>query len=468
MTGDAAYMAAVDLVVAYRKKALSPVEAVSCLLTRLDAVDARINAFCFRDDERVMAQARESEARWVRGEPAGLLDGVPVSIKDLVLTRGWPTRRGSHAIDPVGPWDEDAPSVARLREHGAILLGKTATPEFGWKGVTESPLTGITRNPWNPSRTPGGSSGGAAAAVAAGLGPVAVGTDGGGSIREPASFSGVVGLKPTFGRVPSYPYPLSPPSTLLHTGPVTRTVADAALLMAVIARPDPRDWWGLPDDGCDYRRAIDGGVAGLRIAYSPGLGGAWVDREVAGIVDRAARSFAGDLGASVESVDTRLPDPREAFALWRAAAAAQFESLSEAQRAVVDPQYAANAKRAARLTIGELAAAERRRQDVALALARIFETFDLLLTPTMPIAVFETGHDDPPGWYDRHDVDWDVFMRPFNLSRQPAISVPCGFTAEGLPVGLQIVGPLYADAAVLRAAQAYQRAHPLLERTPPL
>ncbi|MCS6855984.1 MAG: amidase family protein, partial [Elioraea sp.] len=208
--------------------------------------DPVLNAFCLVAWRTALAAARESERRWMKGEPQGLLDGVPVSIKDLVLTRGWPTLRGSKTIDPKGPWKDDAPCVARLREHGAVLIGKTTTPEFGWKGVTDSPLTGVTRNPWDPRLTPGGSSGGAAAALAAGMGPLAIGTDGGGSIRIPCAFTGVFGLKPSFGRVPAWP--LSPMGTVAHVGPMTRSVADAALMMNVIALPDTRDWHALPWD----------------------------------------------------------------------------------------------------------------------------------------------------------------------------------------------------------------------------
>jgi aspartyl-tRNA(Asn)/glutamyl-tRNA(Gln) amidotransferase subunit A len=267
---DHATLPAADLLRLYRSKQLSPVEVVEAALARIERFDGDVNAFCLVDGEGALQAARESEARWQAGKPAGLLDGVPATIKDLVLTKGWPTRRGSKTIDPAGPWEEDAPVVARLREAGAVLLGKTTTPEFGWKGVTDNPLTGITRNPWNTGRTPGGSSGGAAVAAALGMGALHIGTDGGGSIRIPAGFTGIFGHKPSFGRVPAYPP--SPFATVAHVGPMTRTVEDAALMLTVLSKPDARDWFALPYEARDYRIGLHEGIEGLRIAYSPALG----------------------------------------------------------------------------------------------------------------------------------------------------------------------------------------------------
>ncbi|HTG97902.1 MAG TPA: amidase family protein, partial [Burkholderiales bacterium] len=251
-------LSATELVEGFRKRTLSPVEVTKAVLARIEQFNPVLNAFNLVASDEAIRQATESEKRWTAGQPKGLLDGVPVSIKDIILTKGWPTLRGSKTIDPKGPWNDDAPVTARLREHGAVLLGKTTTPEFGWKGVTDSPLTGITRNPWNPAKTPGGSSGGAAAAVAAGMGPLAVGTDGGGSIRIPCAFTGLFGLKPSFGRVPAWP--LSPMGTVAHVGPMTRTVTDAALMLNVLSLPDERDWHALPHDNRDYRVGLEDGV----------------------------------------------------------------------------------------------------------------------------------------------------------------------------------------------------------------
>ncbi|MEY2953005.1 MAG: Acylamidase, partial [Pseudomonadota bacterium] len=261
---------ATQLLQLYSTGQASPVEATQAVLARIDAFNPQLKAFCHVAADEAMAGARASEARWQVGKPCGPLDGVPVSVKDLILTRGWPTRRGSRTVDPNQAWEVDAPAVARLREAGAVLLGKTATPEFGCKGETNSPLTGITRNPWDVLRTPGGSSGGAAAAVAAGMGPLALGTDGAGSVRIPAAFCGNVGLKPSFGRVPAYP--LSPFGSVAHLGPHSMGVEDCARMMNVLAQPDARDWTSLPPDGRDYTVGLHDGVRGLKLAYSPTLG----------------------------------------------------------------------------------------------------------------------------------------------------------------------------------------------------
>ncbi|WP_244217670.1 amidase family protein, partial [Streptomyces carpinensis] len=251
---------ATELVAGYRDGSLSPVEVVDAVLARVERLDPLVNAYCLVDPEAARRDAAASADRWRRGEPCGLLDGVPVSIKDLLLTKGWPTLRGSLSTDPGAPWEQDSPSVARLREHGAVLVGKTTTPEFGWKGVTDGPRTGITRNPWDVTRTSGGSSGGSAAAVALGLAPLSVGTDGGGSVRIPAAFCGIFGLKPTYGRIPLYP--ASPFGTLSHAGPMTRTVADAALMMDVLCGSDDRDWSALAPHERSFHAALDGGTAG--------------------------------------------------------------------------------------------------------------------------------------------------------------------------------------------------------------
>src|ERR1043166_6953412 len=270
MSEDLALWSATALADAFRRKTVSPVEATQAALARIERLDGQLNAFILVDRDGALAAAKASEARWRNGEPLGPVDGVPTSIKDIVLTKGWPTLRGSKTVDPQQPWTEDAPAVARLREAGAVFLGKTTTPEFGWKAIGDSPLTGITRNPWNLERTPGGSSAGAAAACAVGIAPLNLGTDGAGSIRIPEAFTGVFGIKATFGRVPAYP--ASPLGLLSNVGPMTRHVRDAALLLNVLFRPDHPDPYGLPPHGRDWLDGIEDGVRGLRIAYSPDLG----------------------------------------------------------------------------------------------------------------------------------------------------------------------------------------------------
>ncbi|MCQ4082889.1 amidase [Streptomyces sp. RB6PN25] len=452
-----------QLLQGYADRTFSPVEVVGSVLERIEAVQPRVNAFCRIDSEAAMDTARASEERWRRGEPAGLVDGVPVSVKDILLLRGGPTLRGSLTIDPKGQaWDEDAPSVARLREHGAVFTGKTTTPEFGWKGVTDSPVYGITRNPHDPSRTAGGSSGGSAAAVALGAGPMSLGTDGGGSVRIPASFCGVFGLKPTYGRVPLYP--ASAFGTLAHVGPLTRDAADAALMMDVISAPDWRDWSGLPAMEGDFTSVITGGVAGLRIAYSPSLGGiASVAPDVAAVVRRAADRLAG-LGAIVEEADPPIgEDPVEAFhTLWFSGAAKVVEHLAPEQRALLDPGLREICEQGAGYSALEYLGAVDVRMRLGHAMGCFHESYDLLLTPTLPITAFAAGREAPEGAPSPRWTGWTPFTYPFNMTQQPAASVPCGTDGSGLPVGVQLVGARHADALVLRASHAlYESGLPL-------
>lgn len=453
MTSDLAMLSATALLEGYRRKSFSPSEVMATLTARLERLEEQLNAFCYLDLEGARTQAAASSERWAKGAPSGPLDGVPATVKDVMLSKDWPTLRGSKAVDPDQPWEEDAPSVARMREAGAILFGKTTTPEWGWKGVTDSPLTGITRNPWNTERTPGGSSGGAAAAAAAGLGPLHFGTDGGGSIRIPAGFTGVFGHKPSFGRVPAYPS--SPFGTVAHIGPMTRTVADSALMLNTISEPDARDWYALPHDALDYRAELGGSLAGLRIAFSPTLGGHKVDPEIAQLVEAAAKRFE-DLGAVVELAEPDLPDCGPIFRiLWFAGAAHMLEAYSDEQKAVMDPGFLRIAAEGAQASLFDYLAAMRARESVGRTLSLFHQTYDLLLTPTLPLPAFEAGLEAPPG--DGAWVDWTPFSYPFNLTQQPAASVPCGLVAEGLPAGLQIVGRRYDDRLVLKAAHAYEQ-----------
>ncbi|HEX2197017.1 MAG TPA: amidase [Burkholderiales bacterium] len=443
-----------ELLEGYRKRTLSPVEAARAVMRRIEAFNPRFNAFNLVS-ERFIDEAKAAEARWAAGQPRGLLDGVPVSIKDIILTRGWPTLRGSKTVDPKGPWNDDAPATARLREHGALLIGKTTTPEFGWKGVTDSPLTGITRNPWNPDKTPGGSSGGAAAAVAAGMGPLAVGTDGGGSIRIPCSFTGLFGIKPSFGRVPAWP--LSPFGTVAHVGPITRDVADAALLLTVLAQPDARDWHALPYEPRDYRAGLDAGVQDLRIAYSANLGYAKVDKEVEALVREAVKVFA-DLGAKIEEKHPGFENPEAIFRVhWFSGAAALLRTVQ--RKELVDPGLLEVGAQGEKVTAAEILEAQMKRGALGMHMNLFHHDYDLLVTPTLAVPAFDVGREYPEG--NKRWTDWTPFTYPFNLTGQPAASIPCGFTQAGLPVGLHIVGPRFADALVLRAARAFETARPI-------
>jgi aspartyl-tRNA(Asn)/glutamyl-tRNA(Gln) amidotransferase subunit A len=454
MTFEIAKLTAVELGERYRSKALSPVEATRAALAQIERLNGAVNAFCLIDAERALADARASESRFMQGEPLGPLDGVNASIKDLLLSKGWPTLRGSRTIDPNQPWEEDAPCVARLRERGAIFLGKTTTPEFGWKGVTDSALCGITRNPWDLSKTPGGSSGGAAVAAALCMGALHLGTDGGGSIRIPAGFTGVVGIKPTFGRVPAYPP--SPFGDVAHIGPVTRSVKDAALMLEAIGQPDARDWLALPFPPPSYLDGIDSGVKGLRIAYCIHLGGSDVRPEIEAAVAATAKIFE-DLGAQVFHADPGIPATHDIFRrLWFSGAASFASTLAPGTLDKVDPGLKAIAIEGEKISHLDYLAAMRERAAVGIKLSTFFTKFDLLVTPALPLAAFEAGREFPEDSPGGRWTDWTPFSYPFNLSQQPAMVVPCGFTSSGLPIGMQIVGPRYAEPLIFKAARAFE------------
>lgn len=458
---DLADCSAIDLLTLYRSGQASPVEATQAVLARIERHNPQLNAFCLVDADAALAAARASEQRWHGGGPTGALDGVPASIKDLILTRGWPTLRGSRTIDPKQAWDVDAPVTARLREAGAVLLGKTTTPEYGCKGETNSPLHGITRNPWNPACTPGGSSGGAAAAVAAGMGPLAVGTDGAGSVRIPAAFCGNVGLKPSFGRVPAHP--LSPFGSVAHLGPHTMSVRDAALMTNVMKQPDARDWTALPPDPTDYTAGLDDGIRGLRVAWSPTLGYAKaVHPEVAAACAQAAQVLA-ELGAHVEAIDPGFDDPLDiTTGLWFVGSWTLWNGLTPAQQAVADPDFIAEAQLGSALTALDIQRLHLRRGALGSHMRQFMQRHDLLVTPSVAVPAFEAKPAGHSALTPQSMLGWSPFSYPFNLTQQPAITVPCGLTKDGLPIGLQIVGPMFGDALVLRAARAFESARPVL------
>ncbi len=457
---DLADLTATELLALYRSGQASPVEATQAVLKRIDKVNPTINAFALVAADDALASARESEARWQRGEPCGPLDGVPASIKDLILAKGWPTLRGSRTVDPAQPWDTDAPVSARLREAGAALIGKTTSPEFGCKGETNSPLTGITRNPWNPAKTPGGSSGGTAAAVAAGCGPLSVGTDGAGSVRIPAAFCGNVGLKPSFGRVPAYP--LSPFGTVAHLGPHTMSVRDAALMMNVMKQPDARDWTSLPPDARDYLAGLDDGVRGLKLAWSPRLG--YVDTlhpEVAAACEAAVKQL-GELGAHIEAVDPGFENPLEiTTGLWFVGAWTLWNTLSAEQQAVTDPDFAAEARLGAAYSALDVQRLTLRRGALGSLMRQFMQRFDILVTPTVAVPAFDARPAGHSPMEPNVMLGWTPYSYPFNLTQQPAITVPCGLTKDGLPIGLQFVGPMFGDALVLRVARAFESVCPV-------
>jgi len=464
MTADLAMMPAHELVKLFKARKASPVEATRAAITRIEAFNPQLNAFQHLDPDGALRAARASEKRWKKGgKRLSDIDGVPITIKDMVLTKGMPTRMGSLATDENGPWNADAPVAQRLREAGTVLLGKTTAPEYGWKGVTDSKLFGATHNPWKIGRTPGGSSGGGVAAEAVGMGNLAIGTDGAGSVRIPCAFTGLFGLKPTQGRVPLWPP--SAQGTLSHIGPMTRTVRDAAMMMNVIARFDARDSYARVDDEENFLKGLDKGVKGLRVAYSPGLGFVEkekIDRDVAIAVEAAAKVFK-TLGAKVveDSPDLQGLDPRKILnAHWQSNVAVLLKSFSAEKRELMDPGLLKAAEVGANLGQEAVVTAIHQRQALAVIMNNFMARYDLLLTPTMPVTAF--GVNEPAAWGgDGVDIGWTPFTLTFNLTRQPAATIPCGLDREGLPIGLQIVAAHARDALILRAATAYERVRPI-------
>ena len=457
---------AADMAAGFAARDFSPVEVLQDCLAQADRLEPAINALVMVDRKGALGQAQASADRWATSNAIGPLDGVPVLVKDILLTKGQPTLRGSWTVDAAGPWVHDAPSVARLRSAGAVLMARTTTPEIGWKGVTDSPRHGITRNPWDVTKTPGGSSGGASAALAAGYAPLAIGTDGGGSIRIPASFAGVFGLKPSFGRVPAWP--LSPFGTVAHVGPMTGTVRDAALMLDVIGQPDGRDWHALPYDGASALTGLGDGIKGLRVAYSATLGYVDVNPEVAQAVQRAVAAMA-DLGADITEVDPGFDDPAALFAtLWWVGARNALGHVPRWDWGKLDSGLATVLDQAAGITLDQYIAAQNARGAFGAHMRQFMTGYDLLITPTMPIAAFGAGQLAPGPVGPQSWVNWTPFSYPFNLTQQPTSSLNCGFTAAGLPIGVQIVGPMFDDMGVLRASAALETALGLWDRRPPI
>lgn len=476
---DLCALSAHDLLGLYRSKRCSPVEVCGALLARVDRLNPLLKAFVLVDHEAALASARASEVRWMRDSPMGPLDGVPVSIKDIILTRGWPTLRGSLGIDPAQVWDIDAPVSARLRESGAVLFGKTTTPEYGHKAETNSPGSvpvslggGATCNPWDLSKTTGGSSGGAAAAIAAGLGPLSVGTDGAGSVRIPAAFCGNVGMKPSFGRVPAYP--LSPYGTVAHLGPHTMSVADAALMLDVMKQPDARDWTSLPPDSRSYLARLeaparahglgvsDQPLAGLRAAYSPTLGYVRnLDPQVREALDRAVVLLEG-LGLEIEACDPGIEDPLEiSTGLWFLGSLSVWSGLSEEQKRVCDPDFTAQAQWGKQISGLQATQLHQRRGLLGSHMRQWMLPYDVLITPTVASTAFANRAPGSVPMSPETMLGWTPYSYPFNLTQQPALTIPCGLSNQGLPIGMQLVGRMFDDMTVLRVAAAFEECMPI-------
>lgn len=467
---DLAFTSAAELGRLIARREVSPVEVARLVLERIAALNPKLNAFQAVDEKGALAAARDAEQAVLRGELRGPLHGVPLSVKDLFWTRGLVSTGGSLLYRDFVP-EEDSIPVQRLRDAGAVIIGKTSTSEFGLSATTENRLIGDTRNPWDLARTSGGSSGGAATAVAAGLGPLALGSDGGGSVRIPSSFCGVYGLKPTRGRVPrSGGFGRRAWNPWAQPGPLTRTVEDAALVLQAIAGRHPRDVGSLREPAPNFLACLGDGVKGMRIAVSTDLGYAAVAPEVAEAVRRAAKAFE-QLGARVEETAVDLGDPFAPFwTIFTANSWASFGEMVEQHRADLGEMTVAFAEEGKRVTGADYSRALSAQDRMEAGVADLFERYDLLLTPTTPVVAFPLGQR--PTRIAGRDVDPLWSFNPicfvFNVTGHPAASVPCGFSADGLPIGLHVVGRLGDEAAVLRASAAYEAAHPWAGRRPVL
>ena len=465
MAIDLTFKTALELRQAITARQVSPVEVMQATLARAERFDPKLNCFATYTPELALEAAKKAEQDLMAGNAIGPLHGLPISVKDLIAVKDLKLTFGSRA-NANNVAAVDAPSVERVRAAGACIIGKTTTSEFGCKAVGDSPLTGVTRNPWDITKTPGGSSCGAAASVAAGMTPFALGTDGGGSIRVPCSLTGLFGIKAQFGRVPVYPVAATP--TLAHVGPIARTVRDAALLLSVISGHDRRDPFAIAGAVPDFLGACDQPVQRMRIAWSRTLGYANPDPEVAELAERAAKVFV-DLGCEVVEVEKVLDeDPVD---LWvsefYAGVGVRLKKQLTEQLELLDPAVADVLKDALRQTSEEYYTKVFRRYELREKMRVFFEPFDLLLTPALPCAAFDVGLNTPPQHADRSIVSWVYYTYPFNLTGQPAASIPAGFTRSGLPVGLQMVAKINHETDIFRAAAAYEAVRPWADKMPP-
>ena len=464
---DLCYTPAVDLLQELRAGSLSSAELTETVLRRVEQLEPHLNCFVHLMADEAITSAQAADRERASGGDRPLL-GVPVTIKDLQSLAGVPLRSGSHVTENVVP-ERDAPFVERLKGAGAVILGKTTTPEFGWKGVSESPLTGVTSNPWRDGYNAGASSAGAGAGAAAGYGPLHQGSDGAGSIRMPAHFSGVFGLKPTYGRVANWPVPNNDQGS--HIGPLTRSVADAALMLNVMAGPDIRDHTSLEGQPEDYLARQREPLGSLRVAFSPDLGHARGDSEVGALVASAAHTFES-LGCKVEEVTPDFgPDgPELGRFFWRAHEQGLARYLGSEWEPKMDPGLVACIRAGQGTTVEDYLAMRARKYRYVEQVYAFLADYDLLLTPSVSVPAFPATRLAPEDW-EEHEWDWirwAEFSYPFNFSGSPAASVPCGFTAAGLPVGLQIVSRRFNDLGVLQAAAAFEAAAPWADRRPDL
>ena len=466
MASDLLYRSAVELRELVLAKEVSPVELLDHSLARLDEVEPELNSFVTVTEDVARAAARSAEKAVMDGDPPGLLHGLPISVKDLIAMDGVRWTFGSKwSADNVAAFD--APAVERVRKAGAVILGKTTTSEFGCKAVGDCPLTGITRNPWNLGKTPGGSSAGAAASVAAGVTPFALGTDGGGSVRIPGALTGLFTVKPQFARVPVFPEAAAP--TLAHVGPMTRTVRDAALLLSAIAGFDRRDPFAVAAPVPDFLGACDRPISGMRIAWSPTLGYASPDPEVVALCERAVGTLE-DLGCVVELVDKVME--RDPIDMWNsefyAAIGTKLNPVLTGQREMLDPAVAEMLSGALDQKIEEYWSRVFNRYRFRDEMRRFMEHYDVLVSPVLPVAAVDVGLNVPPHMPDANAVSWVSYTYPFNLTGQPGASLPVGWTDDGMPVALQLIAKSHSETDIFRLAAAFEAAQPWGGMRPPM
>ena len=463
---DLCFTPAADLAPMIRQKKVSPVELMRAVLARIEASEPKLNAMARLIPEAAMEGAKAAETALMKNQPIGPLHGIPVTIKDLHYVKGVTNEKGSWTQKGFVP-DTDAPFVTRLKDAGAIVIGKTTVCEFAWKGVSQSPMTGITSNPWKLGYNTGASSAGAGAASAAGYGPLHQGSDGAGSVRMPAHFSGIFGLKPTFGSIPNWP--VGGNDNTSHLGPMTRDVRDGALMMSVMSGPHPWDFTSLEAGPADYVGRLNEGIKGKKIAFSPDLGHARVDPEVAALVQSAVKALASDCHANVEQVTPAWgkDGPEIIRVMYPVHACGNAKYLPEFESRM-DPGLVAMIREGLAVTTQQYQGARDRKSAYVSAMAKFMEDWDFLVTPTVSTAAFPAELNMPKHWpHHAWDwIQWAEFSYPFNFSGMPAATVPCGFTKEGLPVGLQIVGRRFDDLGVLQASQAFARVRPWMAKRP--
>ncbi len=456
-----------------RKKEISPVEVIDTFLERIATINPKLNAYVTVVEDLARSAAIEAEKALTDGSEIGPLHGVPAAIKDLALTRGIRSTSGSRIYADRVP-AQDNRAVKRLREAGAIILGKTNTPEFGWLSISDNELFGPTCNPWALDHTSGGSSGGAAAAAAAGLAPISLGSDGGGSIRHPASFCSVFGIKPSFGLVPRLD-PHDGWETLSHQGPIARTVAGAAAALDAMAGYDREDFSSAPLPPQHFLENLTNvDPTQWKIAFSADLGFAEVDERVRAAFNAAVARYE-KLGFTLVEACPDLKSAREIFkgVMFPEVAGAEFSYIAADGSSGMNPDLTRFVWKRRDILARDYLAASQRRRTLYLAVERFFEDYDLLLTPTMALPPFEhpRSMSEYPHTVNGREVGstgWHPFTPAFNLTHHPAASLPCGFTPEGLPVGLQIVAPRYADLRVLQLAAALESEEPWASLRPGL